>query len=48
MRRLTASQVRIKIIATGVCHTDLYTHSGADPEGLFPTSKSTAVYCGFL
>ena len=32
-------QVRIKIVSTGVCHTDLYTHSGADPEGLFPTSK---------
>jgi len=29
-------EVRIKITATGVCHTDEYTRSGADPEGLFP------------
>ena len=29
-------EVRIKIIATGVCHTDEYTRSGKDPEGLFP------------
>jgi S-(hydroxymethyl)glutathione dehydrogenase/alcohol dehydrogenase len=27
----------IEIKATGVCHTDAYTLSGADPEGLFPT-----------
>ena len=26
----------IEIKATGVCHTDAYTLSGADPEGLFP------------
>lgn len=31
-----ANEVRIKMIATGVCHTDAYTLSGADPEGLFP------------
>lgn len=31
-----AGEVRIKISATGVCHTDAYTLSGADPEGLFP------------
>ena len=30
-------EVRIKIIATGVCHTDAYTLGGFDPEGLFPT-----------
>ncbi len=24
------------IVATGVCHTDAYTLSGSDPEGLFP------------
>lgn len=30
-------EVRIKIVATGVCHTDAYTLSGADPEGLFPS-----------
>ena len=29
-------EVLVKIIATGVCHTDAYTLSGADPEGLFP------------
>ena len=26
----------VRIVATGVCHTDAYTLSGADPEGLFP------------
>ena len=26
-------EVRIKILASGVCHTDAYTWSGADPEG---------------
>src|SRR5436190_13130742 len=26
----------IEISATGICHTDEYTRSGADPEGLFP------------
>ncbi|KAI8827078.1 chaperonin 10-like protein [Fimicolochytrium jonesii] len=29
-------EVRLKVIATGVCHTDAYTLSGKDPEGLFP------------
>jgi S-(hydroxymethyl)glutathione dehydrogenase/alcohol dehydrogenase len=29
-------EVLVRIIATGVCHTDAYTLSGADPEGLFP------------
>lgn len=32
-----AGEVRIKILATGVCHTDAYTLSGADPEGVFPS-----------
>ena len=31
-----AGEVLIKIVATGVCHTDAFTLSGADPEGLFP------------
>ncbi|KYO37988.1 alcohol dehydrogenase class-3 [Alligator mississippiensis] len=31
-----AREVRIKIVATAVCHTDAYTLSGADPEGCFP------------
>ena len=26
----------MRIVATGVCHTDAFTLSGADPEGLFP------------
>ncbi|OKL43300.1 S-(hydroxymethyl)glutathione dehydrogenase/class III alcohol dehydrogenase [Pseudovibrio exalbescens] len=30
-------EVRIKVIASGVCHTDAYTLSGADPEGVFPS-----------
>lgn len=30
-------EVLIRVVATGVCHTDAYTLSGADPEGLFPT-----------
>ncbi|MFV8751131.1 S-(hydroxymethyl)glutathione dehydrogenase/class III alcohol dehydrogenase [Nannocystaceae bacterium ST9] len=29
-------EVMIEIKATGVCHTDAFTLSGADPEGLFP------------
>jgi S-(hydroxymethyl)glutathione dehydrogenase/alcohol dehydrogenase len=32
-----AGEVMIEIKATGVCHTDAYTLSGADPEGLFPS-----------
>jgi S-(hydroxymethyl)glutathione dehydrogenase/alcohol dehydrogenase len=31
-----ASEVLVEIRATGVCHTDEFTRSGADPEGLFP------------
>ena len=31
-----AGEVLVEIRATGVCHTDYYTLSGADPEGLFP------------
>jgi S-(hydroxymethyl)glutathione dehydrogenase / alcohol dehydrogenase len=31
-----AGEVLVEIRATGVCHTDEYTRSGADPEGLFP------------
>jgi S-(hydroxymethyl)glutathione dehydrogenase/alcohol dehydrogenase len=29
-------EVLVRIVATGVCHTDAFTLSGADPEGLFP------------
>lgn len=31
-----AGEVLVQIVATGVCHTDAYTLSGDDPEGLFP------------
>ncbi len=31
-----SGEVLIQVIASGVCHTDAYTLSGADPEGLFP------------
>jgi S-(hydroxymethyl)glutathione dehydrogenase / alcohol dehydrogenase len=31
-----AGEVLVQIKATGICHTDQYTLSGADPEGLFP------------
>src|SRR6201997_3928921 len=31
-----AGEVLIELKATGVCHTDEFTRSGADPEGLFP------------
>ena len=31
-----AGEVLVEIKATGVCHTDAYTLSGNDPEGLFP------------
>ena len=31
-----AGEVLVRISHTGVCHTDAYTLSGDDPEGLFP------------
>lgn len=31
-----AGEVLIKVIASGVCHTDAFTLSGDDPEGIFP------------
>jgi S-(hydroxymethyl)glutathione dehydrogenase/alcohol dehydrogenase len=31
-----AREVLVELRATGVCHTDEFTRSGADPEGLFP------------
>ena len=31
-----AGEVLIKITHTGVCHTDAFTLSGDDPEGVFP------------
>ena len=32
-----AGEVLIRMVATGVCHTDAYTLSGDDPEGIFPS-----------
>ena len=31
-----AGEVLIELKATGICHTDKYTLSGEDPEGMFP------------
>ena len=31
-----AGEVLVEVKATGLCHTDWYTLSGADPEGVFP------------
>ncbi len=46
-----AGEVLVEIKATGVCHTDAYTLSGADPEGLFPAilgheGAGVVVECG--
>jgi len=32
-----AGEVLVELKATGICHTDKFTLSGADPEGLFPS-----------
>lgn len=32
-----AGEVLVKIVASGVCHTDAFTLSGDDPEGIFPS-----------
>ena len=32
-----AGECLVRLVATGVCHTDAYTLSGRDPSGLFPT-----------
>jgi S-(hydroxymethyl)glutathione dehydrogenase/alcohol dehydrogenase len=31
-----AGEVRVKVMANALCHTDIYTLDGYDPEGLFP------------
>ena len=46
-----AGEVLVEIKATGVCHTDDFTRSGADPEGLFPAifgheGAGVVVECG--
>ncbi|MBL9046028.1 MAG: S-(hydroxymethyl)glutathione dehydrogenase/class III alcohol dehydrogenase [Tabrizicola sp.] len=45
------SEVLIEIKATGICHTDEFTLSGADPEGIFPSilgheGAGVVVKCG--
>jgi S-(hydroxymethyl)glutathione dehydrogenase/alcohol dehydrogenase len=32
-----AGEVRVKVMANALCHTDIYTLDGLDPEGLFPS-----------
>lgn len=29
-------EIRVKVISNALCHTDIYTLDGLDPEGLFP------------
>ncbi|MEM8800212.1 MAG: S-(hydroxymethyl)glutathione dehydrogenase/class III alcohol dehydrogenase [Pseudomonadota bacterium] len=46
-----AGEVLVEIKATGLCHTDAYTLSGRDPEGLFPSilgheGAGVVVECG--
>ena len=36
-------EVLVELKATGVCHTDEFTRSGADPEGIFPVIFGHAV-----
>lgn len=36
-----AGEVLVEIKATGICHTDYFDPSGADPEGLFRPSSAT-------
>ena len=31
-----AGEVRVKVVSNALCHTDVYTLDGHDPEGLFP------------
>ena len=37
-----AGEVRVKVVSNALCHTDIYTLSGADPEGLFPCILGTS------
>ena len=32
-----AGEVRVRVVCNALCHTDVYTLSGQDPEGLFPS-----------
>ena len=41
-----AGEVRVRVLCNALCHTDIYTLSGADPEGIFPSilgHEATAV-----
>lgn len=38
-----AGEVRVKVISCAVCHTDAYTLSGVDPEGVFPSILGTSL-----
>ena len=38
-----AGEVLVEIKATGICHTDEFTLSGADPEGIFPAILPIAI-----
>lgn len=44
---LQAGEVRIKVVATALCHTDAYTLDGLDPEGLFPCVLGEHTDCCF-
>ena len=39
-----AGEVRVKVIANALCHTDIYTLDGHDPEGKFPRYLFIAFY----
>jgi threonine dehydrogenase-like Zn-dependent dehydrogenase len=40
-----AGEVRVRVVATALCHTDSYTLDGLDPEGLFPWCVCTESVC---
>jgi NADPH:quinone reductase-like Zn-dependent oxidoreductase len=39
-----SGEVLVEIKATGVCHTDEFTRSGADPRGFSPRSSATRAH----
>ena len=43
-----SGEVLVRLEATGVCHTDAYTMSGKDPEGLFPAILGELKRCSFI
>jgi len=40
-----AGEVRMKVVCNALCHTDIYTLSGQDPEGLFPSVLGLEAAC---